>query len=70
MEKVILYKTLTCPKCKVLTMKLDTAGIEYEVVTDIKVMEAKGFKEAPKLELTDGTVMNFKQAIDWIKEQK
>ena len=69
MEKVILYKTLTCPKCKVLTMKLDTAKIEYEVVTDIKVMEAKGFKEAPKLEV-DGVVMNFKEAIDWLKEQK
>jgi glutaredoxin-related protein len=69
MEKVILYKTLTCPKCKVLTMKLDTAKIEYEVVTDIKVMEAKGFKEAPKLEV-DGVIMNFKEAIDWLKEQK
>ena len=69
MEKVILYKTLTCPKCKVLTMKLDTAKIEYEVVTDIKVMEAKGFKEAPKLEVGD-RVMNFKEAIDWLQEQK
>jgi hypothetical protein len=50
-------------------MKLDTAKIEYEVVTDIKVMEAKGFKEAPKLEV-DGVIMNFKEAIDWLKEQK
>ena len=69
MEKVILYKTLTCPKCKMLSMKLDAAGINYEVVTDMKVMEFKGFKEAPKLEV-DGVVMSFKEATDWLKEQK
>ena len=67
--KVILYKTLTCPKCKLLSTKLDMAGIKYEIVTDMKVMEAKGFKEAPKLEV-DGITMGFKEALDWLKGQQ
>lgn len=67
MGKVILYEH-GCPRCKVLKAKLDQSGIEYETVNDIEVMKQKGFNEAPKLEVGD-TVMDFKQAVDWIKEQ-
>lgn len=66
-QKVILYST-HCPRCKVLTMKLQQKNIAYEEINDEKIMIAKGFKEAPKLEV-DGVVMDFKQAVDWIKEQ-
>lgn len=67
MEKVILYEH-GCPKCKILKMKLDQKGIQYEDVTDVEIMKSKGFKEAPKLEV-DGVVMDFKKAVDWVKEQ-
>ena len=66
-ESIILYEH-GCPRCKVLKMKLDQKGIAYETVNDIEVMKAKGFNEAPKLEV-GGVVMGFKDAIDWIKEQ-
>ena len=49
-------------------MKLDKSGIEYETVNDIEVMKAKGFQEAPKLEV-DGVVMGFRDAINWLKGQ-
>ena len=67
MGKVILYEH-GCPNCRVLKMKLDKSGIEYETINDIEVMKAKGFQSAPKLEV-DGVVMDFKQAVDWVKEQ-
>lgn len=67
MVKVILYEH-GCPKCKVLKMKLDKSGIEYETVNDIEIMKAKGFSEAPKLEV-DGVVYGFKEAVNWIGEQ-
>lgn len=67
MEKVILYEH-GCPKCKILKMKLDQKGIQYEDVTDVEIMKSKGFKEAPKLEV-DGVVMDFKKAVDWVKEK-
>lgn len=66
-KSVILYEH-GCPRCKVLKMKLDKSGIQYEDVTDIEVMTAKGFTEAPKLEV-DGVVMNFAEAVAWLKEQ-
>ena len=67
MGKVILYEH-GCPRCKVLKMKLDQKGVQYEIVNDIEVMMAKGFNEAPKLEV-DGVVMDFKESVDWLKEQ-
>ena len=67
MGKVILYST-HCPRCKVLTAKLQQKNIAFEEVNDVEVMTAKGFKEAPKLEV-NGVVMDFKQALDWMKEQ-
>ena len=67
MKKVIFWST-HCPRCKVLEVKLKQKNIEFEENNSVEEMTAKGFKEAPKLEV-DGVVMDFKQAIDWIKEQ-
>ena len=67
MGKVILWST-HCPRCKVLELKLKQKNIDYEENTSVEEMTAKGFKEAPKLEVDD-VVMDFKQAVDWIKEQ-
>lgn len=65
--KVILYEH-GCPRCKILKMKMDQKGVEYETVNDVEAMVAKGFTEAPKLEV-NGEVMDFKEAVDWLKGQ-
>jgi hypothetical protein len=46
-------------------MKLDQKKIQYETINDIELMKAKGFNEAPKLEV-DGVIMDFKEATNWI----
>lgn len=66
-KHVILYEH-GCPRCKVLKSKLDQVGIQYVSVNDIEEMKARGFTEAPKLEV-DGEIMDFKTAVEWIKEQ-
>ena len=66
-EKIVLYEH-GCPRCKVLKMKLDQKKIQYETVNDVEEMKAKGFNEAPKLEV-DGTIMNFKEAVDWVNRR-
>lgn len=67
MSKIILYEH-GCPRCRVLKQKLDQKGVVYETVNDIEVMKAKGFTEAPQLEV-DGIAMGFKEAVVWLKEQ-
>jgi hypothetical protein len=41
--------------------------VEYETVTDVDVMQEKGFMSAPMLE-ADGKIYNFKQALDWLED--
>lgn len=67
MGEIILYEH-GCPRCRVLKTKLDQKGIQYQTVNDVEIMKEKGFKEAPKLEI-DGVIMDFKEAIEWLKEQ-
>ena len=66
-DKVILYEH-GCPKCKILKMKLDKSGVQYETVNDVEVMKEKGFNEAPKLEV-NGEIMGFKEAMEWLRGQ-
>ena len=63
-----LYST-HCPQCNALEIKLQRAGIEYEICDDREVMLARGFKAAPILETEEG-VMNFSQAIKWVNSKK
>ena len=67
MGKIILYEH-GCPNCLRLKSRLDEKGIQYEDVTDVELMKSKGFLSAPKLEI-DGVIMDFKEAINWVKEQ-
>lgn len=64
--KVVLYST-HCPRCNVLESKLESKKIEFELVTDVKVMTDKGFMSAPMLEV-DGEVMKYPEAINWVNE--
>lgn len=65
---IILYST-DCPKCKILEQKLNELSIEYKKERDVAVMLDKGFVSAPMLEV-DGNVMDFKRAVEWIKNNK
>jgi len=62
-----LYST-HCPKCKVLTMKLQAKNIDFTEIDDVEVMKALGFKSAPMLSV-NGTLLDFSAALNWVKEQ-
>lgn len=61
---VTLYST-GCPKCTILKKKMDSKDIKYETISDVDLMQEKGFTELPMLEINGG-IMNFKDAISWI----
>lgn len=61
---VTLYST-DCPKCRVLEMKLNDKGIEFDIENNEDVMIEKGFMSAPMLEV-DGKAMDFGEAVKWV----
>lgn len=64
---ITLYST-DCPRCRVLKKKMDTAGIKYEINSNVDEMLQKGMTSAPMLEV-DNVLFDFKGAVDWINRQ-
>lgn len=64
---VTLFST-NCPKCKILSRKLDMKGIDYTVTTDIQEIIDAGFKSAPILKVDD-TYYTFKEGVDWVNNE-
>ena len=65
--EIKVYKTQTCPKCRVLCTKLDQKGIKYEVCTDIELMQELGIFSVPILEV-NGMRYEYSAAIKWVNE--
>ena len=66
MPSIVLYTT-NCPKCVVLKKKLEAKGMDYETITDVATMKAKGISHVPILEV-DGTLYNFTMAVEYLRE--
>ena len=61
---ITLYSMPTCPRCKVLKMKLKQQNIEYTEVNDPEKLEELGIKSVPMLKVND-QLLNFMQANKW-----
>lgn len=64
---ITLYST-DCPRCRVLKKKMDTAGVKYEINSNVDEMLQKGMTSVPMLEV-DNVLFDFKGAVDWINRQ-
>ena len=56
-DKLLLFTTKTCPKCRMAKMFLDQAGIGYETLLaeeNAELSKAYGIKEAPTLVVIKG----------------
>ena len=65
---VTIYTTETCPKCKILKMKLTAKGIDYKECTDMEIMEFLELRSVPYLEVNE-QLMDFSEANNWINKQ-
>lgn len=66
---VKIYTTNTCPRCKVLKIKMDEKGIPYESITDVKEIQKLGIMSVPYMQVDDGELMDFATANTWINNQ-
>lgn len=70
MEKITLYST-NCPKCKVITKKLQQKGIEFTEIdckadlTYIEMLRGKGFSSMPIMQVGE-EFLDFMTANRWI----
>ena len=64
---MILYTKESCPMCNVVKMKLDNAGIEYEVNQNETEQEALGIDMLPVAKV-NRELLAFKQILNYIEE--
>lgn len=67
MEHITLY-SIGCPQCNVLKRKLDSAKIEYTLITNEQDIAKQGFSVLPVLEV-NGIAYNFSSAKKWLEEK-
>lgn len=61
-----IYTQANCPKCKVLKQKLSTKGVNYTEISDPQTLLALGIDFLPVLQIDSGSLLNYKQAIDYV----
>ena len=65
-----LYTKNNCPLCNVIKIKMAQTNLQYEVSMDEDRMEELHLDRLPVLELDDGTLLEFKQILNYIEEVK
>ena len=61
-EKVILYSTKTCPRCKILERKLIEKGVKFEKCDDMTELEKRKMYSLPVLRIGD-KFLNYVEAF-------
>lgn len=67
---ITLYKSATCPQCKVVKMKLEKKGIPFTEEMDISVMESRGVRGIPTLEIDGELITNLRDINNWVNAQE
>lgn len=71
---IVLYKSTTCPQCKVVKMKLDKKGLPYTemLVDDMTPAElaAANIKGIPTMFVDGEKMTNIREISNWINAQE
>ena len=71
---IVLYKSTTCPQCKVVKMKLDKKGLPYteKLIDDMTPAElaAANIKSIPTIFVDGEKMTNIREISNWINAQE
>ena len=74
---IMLFKTPTCPNCKIAGSLLDEAGVHYEIMDAMEnpgLVEKFGIKQAPTLVISSGNsyekLLGVSDIRSWISSGK
>ena len=65
---IVLYSN-HCPLCDNLWDMLIKNKINFELVDDVDKMSALGINRTPMLQIDDGSLLKYKDALNWVNER-
>lgn len=66
---MIYIYTIGCPACNVLVKKLVANDLQAQLITNERIFEELGIEVFPMMRIDNGPLMNFREALAWIKTQ-
>lgn len=66
MNKIILYTSDTCHRCKIVKELLDTHSVEYEEITDKELMLSMDLESVPAVEVDGKIIDNWVSVLGWL----
>lgn len=67
---IILFKSTTCPQCKVAKMKLEKKGLPFIEEMDMNVMAEYGVNSIPTLLVNGEKITGIRNISNWIDAQE
>lgn len=67
---IILFKSTTCPQCKVAKMKLEKKGLPFTEEMDMNVMAEYGVNSIPTLFVNGEKITGIRNISNWIDAQE
>lgn len=69
-EKLILYSSSECLRCKIVKNMMDIHEIKYEEILDEKqIMLDKGLNEVPAMEVDGKMLGTYREVLMWVYEK-
>lgn len=68
MNKITLYTSDTCHRCKIVKELLDIHSVEYEEVTDRELILSMDVEGVPVLEVDGKIIDNWISVLAWLDQ--
>lgn len=68
-EKIILYSSTECNRCKIVKKMLDVNQVCYEEVNDKQIMINEGFVQVPVIKVNEKIIEDFTSILAWLEDK-
>lgn len=69
-DSITVYSLPSCSMCRNLKNRLTRAGIEFTNCEDEEEERRLGMDSVPMMQVNDGPLMNYKEALTWVSEHE
>lgn len=68
MNKIVLYTSDTCHRCKIVKELFAIHSVEYEEITDRDILLSLDVESVPVIEVDDKIIDDWVSVLGWLKK--
>ena len=67
-QRIILYTSDTCERCKIVKKMLDMHSVQYDEITDRDIILSMDFESVPVIQIGDKIIDNYVSVLSWLRK--